>query len=188
MHPRIEEVINHLDTERSALREAVELLAPELRDQSPGTDRWSVAQVLQHLASIEKRVSRGMTKWIADARSGGVGPETETSSVMNSLPLQLITDRSQPRTAPEEFRPQSDVDAKSAWAALEQSRETLRAAILAGDGLALGEVMQPHPVFGPINLYQWVLFLGSHEARHAAQVREIAAELNAASSTTASAS
>lgn len=187
MHPRIEEVINYLDTERTALREAVELVPPALRDQSPGTDRWSVAQVLQHLVMIEKRVGRGMTKWVADARAGGVGPETETSSVMNSLPLQAIADRSQRRSAPEEVRPQGDIDAKSAWAALEQSREALRAAILAGDGLALSEVVQPHPVLGPINLYQWALFVGSHETRHAGQVREIAAELNVSSSTTASA-
>lgn len=187
MHPRIEEVINYLDTERTALREAVELVPPALRDQSPGTDRWSVAQVLQHLVMIDKRVGRGMAKWVADARAGGTGSETETSSVMNSLPLQAIADRSQRRSAPENVRPQGDIDAKSAWTALEQSRAALCAAILAGDGLALSEVVQPHPVLGPINLYQWALFVGSHEIRHTGQVREIAAELNVSSSTTASA-
>ncbi|HVS81287.1 MAG TPA: DinB family protein [Pyrinomonadaceae bacterium] len=187
MHPRIEEVLSYLDTERSALREAVELVPPALRNQSPGTDRWSVAQVLQHLAIIEKRIGMGMTKWVADARAGGTGPETETSSVMNSLPLQLIADRSKRRDAPEEVRPQGDADAKSAWAALEQSRETLRTAILAGDGLALGEVVQPHPVLGPINLYQWALFVGSHETRHTGQIREIASQLNADSNTAAGA-
>ena len=179
MHPRIEEVLSYLDTERTALRDAVELVTPELRDQSPGANRWSIAQVLQHLVMIEKRIGGGMTKWIADARAGGTGPETETSSVVNSLPLQLIADRSKPRSAPEEFQPPGDADAASAWASLEQSRETLRAAILSGDGLALGQVKQPHPVLGPINLYQWALFVGSHEARHAGQIREIAAELNA---------
>jgi hypothetical protein len=181
MHPRLEEVLNYLDTERSALRDAVELVPPALRDQSPGTDRWSVGQVLQHLVMIEKRIGLGMTKWVVDARDRGLGPETETSSVMNSLPLQSIADRSQQRSAPAEFRPKGDLDAASAWPALEQTRAALRAGVLAGDGLALGEVIQPHPVLGPINLYQWLLFVGSHEARHAAQVREIAAELNAGS-------
>jgi uncharacterized damage-inducible protein DinB len=188
MHPRIEEVLNYLDTERSALRDAVELVPSALRNQSPGTDRWSVAQVLQHLVMIEKRIGRGMTKWIGDARAGGTGPETETSSVMNSVPLELIADRSQPRSAPEDFQPPSDAEAESAWAALGQTRETLRAAILAGDGLALGEVKQPHPVLGSINLYQWLLFVGSHETRHAGQIREIAAQLNADSNTAAGAS
>ena len=185
MHPRIEEVINYLDTERTALREAVERVPPELRDTQPGADRWSVAQVLQHLGIIEKRIGLGMTKWVTGARSGGIGTETETSSVMNSLPLQLITDRSKKRNAPDEVRPTGDIDAASAWAALEQSRDSLRAAFLNGDGLALSKVIQPHPVLGPINLYQWMLFVGSHEMRHTAQVIEIAEQLSAGSSTAA---
>jgi hypothetical protein len=102
---------------------------------------------------------------------------------MNSLPLELITDRSKRRTAPEEVRPPGDVDAKTAWIELEQARETLRAAFLAGDGMALSQVIQPHPVLGPINLYQWILFVGSHEARHTAQVIEIAEQLNADTAT-----
>jgi hypothetical protein len=185
MHARIEEVLNYLDAERSALGEAVELVAPELRDQAPGPDRWSVAQVLQHLGIIEKRIATGMTKWIADARAGGLGPEIETSSILNSLPLQLIADRSQRRNAPEEVRPRGDIDAASAWTALEQTRAALRAAILAGDGLALSKVVQPHLVLGPINLYQWVLFVGSHETRHTGQIREIAAQLNAGANSAA---
>jgi DinB family protein len=185
MHPRIEEVLNYLDTERSALRAAVEMVPAAARNQSPGPDRWSVAQVLQHLAGVENRIGMAMTKWVADARAGGTGPETDTSSVINSIPLSLIADRSQRREAPEEFRPPGDVDSESAWAALERSRATLRAAIVAGDGLALGEVVQPHPVLGPINLYQWALFEGSHEARHTGQVREIAEQLNAGSNNAA---
>ncbi len=188
MHPRIEEVLNYLDGERSTLHEAVELVPAELRDQAPGPDRWSVAQVLQHLAIIEKRIGMGMTKWIADARAGELGPEIETSSILNSLPLQLIADRSQRRSAPEEVRPRGDIDAASAWTALEQTRAALRAAILAGEGLALTKVVQPHRVLGPINLYQWALFVGSHETRHTGQVREIAAQLNAGSNAAAGAS
>ena len=52
MHPRLEEVLNYLDSERSALRDAVELVPARLRDQPPGPDRWSVAQVLQHLTPL----------------------------------------------------------------------------------------------------------------------------------------
>ena len=186
MHSRLEEILNYLDTERLALREAVELVPTQLRDQSPGPDRWSVAQVLQHLVIIEKRIGMGMTKWVADAIAGGVGPEGETSSVLNSLDVALIADRSKRRNAPEEVRPNRDLDAASAWTALEQTRAALRAAVMPADGLALGEVIQPHLVLGPINLYQWLLFVGSHETRHTGQVREIAAELNAGASTATS--
>ena len=32
-------------------------------------------------------------------------------------------------------------------------------------------------VFGPLDLYTWFAFIGAHEARHAAQIREIGAAL-----------
>ena len=92
---------------------------------------------------------------------------------------QRLPIRSLRVTAPDETRPISDSDAASAWAALEQSRQALRAAVISGDGLALSEVKHPHPVLGEINLYQWILFVGSHEVRHTAQVREIADQLKA---------
>ena len=179
MHPRTEEVINYLDRERAALREAVDRVPAELRDKQPGPDRWSVAQVLQHLGIIERRVGIGMTRWVGEARNGAVGSETDTSSVMNSLPTQMIKDRTQRRNAPDEVRPTGDVDGKTAWATLESTRETLRSAFLGGDGLALSTVVQPHPILGPINLYQWMLFVGSHEERHTAQIIEIAEQLEA---------
>ncbi len=38
-------------------------------------------------------------------------------------------------------------------------------------------VANPNPRFGELNLHQWLLFLGAHEARHTAQVRETAASV-----------
>src|SRR5258707_13464574 len=99
MHPRLEEVLNYLDSERAELFEAVELIPTELRDQPPGPDRWSVAQVLQHLVIIEKRIGMGMTKWVGDAVTGGVGPEFETPSGLKSPDRALLSDLSRPRTA-----------------------------------------------------------------------------------------
>jgi hypothetical protein len=44
----------------------------------------------------------------------------------------------------------------------------------ASDRLALGTLSMPHPLFGPLSAYHWLAFVGGHEARHAAQIREIA--------------
>ena len=185
MHPRSEEVLNYLDAQRNELRAAIDSVPLAARNAQPTADQWSVAQVLDHLTMIDKRVAAGFGKWIAEAQAKGLGAEIETSSVLNSVPSALITDRSRKFNAPEEIRPRSDVDAEVAWTELEQARAKLRAAFLAGDGLALGQVVQPHPVLGPINVYQWALFVGSHEARHALQIREIATRFDTAETATA---
>lgn len=181
MHPRVQETLEYLDAQRAALRDAVELVPAAQRQRQPGPDRWSVAQVLQHLMLIETGIGKLVAKLVNKAKADGLGPEIETSSILNTNEAAKIGDRTTRVTAPEFVRPQSGVDAVSAWSALEQTREILRAAVIAGDGLALSQLIYPHPVLGPINLYQWILFVGSHEARHTTQIREIADELNASS-------
>jgi hypothetical protein len=37
----------------------------------------------------------------------------------------------------------------------------------------------PHPAWGPLNLYQWLAFVGAHEARHLAQISALKETLNA---------
>ena len=57
------------------------------------------------------------------------------------------------------------------------ARETLRQVVIDVDGLALAEVSAPHRHLGPLNGYEWMAFIGNHESRHAAQIREIGASL-----------
>src|SRR5436853_2366774 len=90
MHPRIVEILDYLDMERAELRAAIELVPPQLREQPPGTDRWSVAQVLGHLALIESGIVKLLNKRIARAREEGLGPELETSSIINSINVARI--------------------------------------------------------------------------------------------------
>ncbi len=187
MHPRSEEVLNYLDQTRTELRAAVDSVPSNARNIKPSADQWSVAQVLDHLAIVHGRVAKAINNWIADAKTAGLGSETSTSSLLSTIPTERILDRTKKFEAPEAIRPRNDVDAKTAWAELEQATETLRAAFLTGDGLALETVIQPHPVMGPINMYQWTMFNGSHEARHAMQIREIGATLKARGEASASA-
>jgi hypothetical protein len=73
--------------------------------------------------------------------------------------------------------PNSEARAPGVHDALRRSRADLHAALRDGDGLALGEITATHPALGVINLYQWVLFVGQHEARHTRQVRDIVQRL-----------
>ena len=51
--------------------------------------------------------------------------------------------------------------------------------MLAADGLALGAVTAEHRFFGVLTVYQWVELVAAHECRHADQIREIGAALQA---------
>lgn len=174
-HPRVVELGAQLDSARNELRLAVESVPPESRDWHPGPDRWSVAEILEHLSIVEARIAGLFAKELAAARAAGLGRETSDTPIGGTFDVERLRDRSVRITSTEASRPSGTLDAATAWARLEQARQQTRAALLAADGLALGEVKSPHPRFGTLDLYQWILFLSAHEGRHAAQIREIAA-------------
>ena len=177
MHPRIAELLEHLDRERAALRSSVDAIPSELRARRPAPERWSVAEVLEHLGRVERGLTRLFVTRLEEARTRGLEPERETGPVLPTFDMARVRDRTRPVTARDASLPSGTLDASAAWSELEAARSALRAAVLAADGLALGEVVHPNPVLGPLNLYQWVAFVGAHEARHAAQIREIGSQL-----------
>lgn len=178
MHPRIREVLASLDTHRATLERAVGAVPAELRERRPAPERWSVAEVLDHLALIDGQITGVLKGSIDSARVAGLGADQETSSVVPTLDVTPILDRSRPAEADEASRPRAGVSMSEAQAELVRQREALRAVVLSADGLALTEVIAPFPGLGPLNVYQWVLVVGAHEARHSAQIQEIAAALS----------
>ena len=176
MHPRTEEILRHLDANRVVLRAAVDAVPVALRETRPDPDRWSVAEVLEHLGRVEEGLTRLLSLRLAE-HAATLVPETETSSVVSRLDHARIIDRSYRVTAGERVVPRGEMDSATALASLERSREKLRELVLQHDGVAITPVTHPHPALGVIDAYQWLVFIGSHEARHANQIREIGASL-----------
>jgi len=173
MHPRTTELLAHLDSQHDRLRRAVEDIPRHKRERKPNPERWSVAEVLEHLSIVETRIERVFTAKLTEARAAGLRQERDASPVVGTIDMARVLDRTRRITASEAALPSGKLDADAAWAALERARDALCNSVRASDGLALADVVHPHPVLGPINLYQWIAFVGGHEARHAAQVMEL---------------
>jgi len=171
MHPRTHELLTYLDEQRAVLRTAFDAVPEDARNRPPVPGQWSPVGIIEHLAIANGRIGRMIDKRVAEAREAGLGPETSTDPILATIDITRIVNRVMRVTAPEVLYP-TGLDADAAWAALEQSTVAVREAIAKADGLALSEVSHPHPLFGPLSLYTWIAFVGAHEARHAAQIRE----------------
>ena len=176
MHPRTEEILRHLDANRVVLRAAVDAVPIGLRESRPSPDRWSVAEVLEHLVRVEEGLTRLLSLRLSE-QAATLQPEGETTSVMSRLDHARIIDRRRHVTAGERVLPRGEMVSAAALAALEGSRVKLRELVVKYDGIAISPVTHPHPVLGVIDAYQWLIFIGSHEARHADQIREVGSSL-----------
>lgn len=182
-HPRFVELLTHLDTHRAALLAALECVPEGARDRRPGPTAWSVAEVLEHLGIVEARITGLIQKQVADARASGLRVESETSSVLGTFDVDQLLDRSLRIVAGDVMRPTGQIAWAEAWSRLEAQRAGLRQVVVGADGLAIGDLSAPHARLGQLNLYQWVLFIGAHEGRHALQIREIGRALAGPDST-----
>lgn len=177
MHPRSAELTEYLAQQRRAVLAAAAVVPAEQWTERPAADRWSVSEILEHLHRVESGTAALVAKRIAKARDAGHPAETETSSVLGTLARFAVSDRSRTLVAPTIVEPSENADRATIERRLAESRAALLAAIESGDGLALGEIRHTHLRFGELNLYEWILFIGEHEKRHALQIEEVAAQL-----------
>jgi hypothetical protein len=174
LHPRIEELLEHLEETRAAFLMAVAAVPGPLRTDRPAPGRWSLGEIVDHVHKVETGFIRLFTKRVAEARARGHASETETSSIFAGFDTRRATDRRTPIDAPPLVLPREGAPVDEGLAALAESHARLRAALADASGLALGTITHTHPIFGTLDMYQWGIVLGLHDARHADQVREMA--------------
>lgn len=172
MHPRLAELFAYAAVQRRAVLDAVDSVPAERRDRCPAEGVWSVAETLEHLCRTESGIASLISARLGRALTEGLEAETEVDSVLGSLDRYALPYTSRRVQAPEAVRPVAGWGWSEGLRRLGESRQALERAAAPGDGRALGRVRHPHPALGPLDLYQWILFVGQHEARHAAQMRE----------------
>jgi hypothetical protein len=156
------------DKIRAAVLDSVNGLSDEQLNQRLNHDKWTIAQVLVHLYLLE----RGLSKWIPDALSKG------EEQIVDKKPIYLVPDRSKKVKAPANFEPRDQFyTLDAARTQLVQSREALNEALAGVAEVELEKRALAHPVFGPLNLKQWVELVGLHEKRHLEQIEELKQEL-----------
>ena len=177
MHTRIQEVLGVLDQTRDSLKNAIAGVPTTKQSVRPSDDRWSVAEVVEHLGIVESRIAQMITEKIDAAREAGLGAETEATPVAPMLDINAVINRSKPITASEASQPRAGLSTEDGMKILSDRRAALCDTVTAADGLALGSIEIPHARLGTLNVYQWLIFLAGHEARHTDQIREVAASV-----------
>ena len=177
MNLKIQEILSEIEAVRANLYAAADGFSQEQLDFKPSPESWSMGEVLSHLQVVEKGLPRLYSMLLAKAAEAGLTPETEGSWVksLDEFKLEVVT-RKMP--APERVLPQSGIAKNELIASLQQSRQALLEAVSQAGDFDYSGVKFPHPFFGEINFYQWILFVGKHEARHLSQIEKIKASEN----------
>lgn len=178
MHRRTQELLQHLDQSRQELTNALAPIPAAAWNQQPTAGGWSVANVLSHLARTEGQVAAFLHRALRDALAAGPLPAApDSADILATLDTTRLLDRTTRFEAPAFAAPDPTMPADAAWHALERARARTHDVLLAGDGIDTRGLQRAHHVLGVLSFEQWLAFVGCHERRHAAQIRDLAPRL-----------
>src|SRR5580700_11093704 len=171
-----ESALKNFQTTRDNFLKSIAGLSQKQWTFKPAPDRWSVAEVAEHIAVSESSLSGLVEKQIM--MSPAAPEKREQVKGKDELILQRVPDRSHKAQAPEFLRPTgrwaTEADLTKAF---EESRRVTMDYVRTTDD-DLRDHFFDHPVFGTLDGYQWLLLLSAHSERHTAQIEEVKADSN----------
>jgi hypothetical protein len=168
--------LNSLQSTHDAFLKSIAGLSEKQWRFKPAPDRWSVAEVSEHIAVSESMIfgmveSKVMTSPAAPEKRAEVAGKDE-------IVLTKVPDRSHKAQAPEFLKPTNRwATREEVTKAFEGSRKaTMDYVRTTNDDLR--DHFGPHPLLGSLDAYQWILLISAHSERHTKQIEEVKADPN----------
>jgi hypothetical protein len=168
--------LQYLESTKKGVLEATKGLSDAQWNFKPAPDRWSVAEVMEHLAAAEDML-RGMTQEQVMKTPAIPARDSAELKKIDDAVIAMVPDRSRKVDAPEPLRPTnrfgSPVDAQKHFL---ESRATTE------EYLKTTPDLRAHAVDSPMGMkldgYEWVLLIAGHSERHTKQMLEVKADPN----------
>jgi hypothetical protein len=158
------ELLQRLDCARERLIAAVAGLSQAQVSFKPASDAWSVAGIVEHIATVEDRVIMRVEKMTSEQDHG----KFKDSDVVL---FDKVVDRTERFQAPERTHPTGE-SLGSSLERLTATREKIVGLIQSAPDGNFRQHSMAHPVFGPLDGHQWVVAMAGHCLRHTQQILE----------------
>jgi len=139
-------------------------------------ERWSAAECAEHIAVTEDFIT-GLVKQILQTPATPEKriPVADARAKDEKL-VASVSDRSTKVNAPEQLRPTHRFKTPAdAIAHFKTTRDSNIHYVMITDS-DLRAHFAPHPLLGPLDLYQWMLLTSAHTERHTKQLLEVKAD------------
>lgn len=164
--------MSYLHATRKQFADAVQGVSGAQAKWKAGPDRWSVAEVAEHIAVSEEFIFQIVTEKLLKGPAA-TGEQKALTKGKDEIIPKAVPERSQKFQAPEPIVPTGK------FANLDETR---RAFLTARDrtiefvektDLSLRDYVAPHPALKELDAYQWILLLAAHTERHLKQLQEV---------------
>jgi hypothetical protein len=170
-----ERALQYLESTKHGVLDATRGLSEAQWNFKSAPDRWSVAEVMEHLAAAEDLL-RGMTQEQVMKSPAVPVRDAEATKKADEGVLMLVPDRSHKAQAPEPLKPTNRFGSPAAAQKhFVESRAATEEYLKSTPGLRAHLGDSP---LGKLDGYEFVLFIAAHSERHTKQMLEVRADPN----------
>lgn len=167
--------VTYLTETRTGVFNAVKGLSDAQWRFKPAPDRWSIAEVVEHLAIVEPILTKQVLVNL-DTAPPASADALKNAKEKDAAILAKVPDRSTKFQAPAEIQPTGRFTPTAGLHQFQDERNQTIALVKSIPDLR-GHVIA-HPALGPLDGYQWVLAIAAHSERHTKQILEVKADPN----------
>jgi len=164
--------MSYLHATRKQLLDAVEGLSEAQWKWKPAPDRWSVAEVAEHITVSEQFLLEGAVQKTIQGAKASEDVLAKTKGKDEAI-QKGVPDRTRRFQAPEPLVPAARFADRNALTAAFKERRDRTIAFVEKTPAELRSYAAPHPALGDLDAYQWVLFIAAHSDRHIRQLLEV---------------
>ena len=176
----VAEIYEAIDGTRIHLKRRLAELTDEQKSTRADENGWSVAEIVEHLGTVENGVVRIGLKLLSEAENSGALSSDGIFDPPISFVEQARSIKDKKLQAPERVHPKGVQSLEESYAKLDENRRALAELRPRIETTDVSAPKFPHPFFGNLNLYQWLAVVAMHEARHLRQIETILQETSAA--------
>ncbi|MDP9147850.1 MAG: DinB family protein [Acidobacteriota bacterium] len=160
--------MQYLESTKKNIVDATKGLSKAQWNFKAGPDRWSVAEVMEHIAAAEDFIRQMI---VEKAMKAPAEPGRDLKKTDDAV-VAMIPDRSHKAQAPEPLKPSNRFGSPegSVKHFLESRAETEKFLESTPD---LRQHVSDSPLGMKLDAYEWLLFLTAHSERHLKQIEEV---------------
>jgi hypothetical protein len=165
--------LQYLETTKKNVLEATKGLSEAQWNFKPAPDRWSVAQVMEHIAAAEDFIRTLTKEKIMAAPAGEPGRDLKKT---DEAVLAMVPDRTSKVQAPEPLVPTNRfATPEGSIKHFVESRAETEGFLKTATGMR--DHVSDSPL-GKLDAYEFVLLIAAHSERHTKQINEVKADAN----------
>jgi uncharacterized damage-inducible protein DinB len=171
-YQNISEIYEANDKIRTKLKETVSDLTEEQANFLPEGEKWTVANLVEHIAIVENGITRISAKLLTEAQAIGAKAGGE-AKISENFVQKVSWGRTQKFEAPERVHPTGNLTIVESLAKLDENRPKLEELRPLFESVECSDFKFPHPAFGDMSAHEWLALIGGHELRHIQQIKNI---------------